>query len=236
MMKRNLLTSSRTLEKTNKLICGIDEAGRGPVLGPMVISGVCLNYEQQDSLNLLGVKDSKKLSPSKRAHLSNKIKDICTFKSLIINPNEIDERIDSRISLNQLEQFKMAEIINFLKPDIIYLDAADVNEQRFGVTISRLLKYIPTKIISKHKADELYPIVSAASIIAKDMRDQLIIELHKKYGDFGSGYPSDEKTIDYLTKWIQKHKKPPDFARKSWNTVKRIMETEIFTKKITDFT
>lgn len=235
-MKRNSLISSRTLEKTNKLICGIDEAGRGPVLGPMVISGVCMNNEHLDSLLHLGVKDSKKLSRSKRTHLSNKIKDICICKSLIVNPNEIDERINLRISLNQLEQFKMAEIINFLKPEIIYLDAADVKEERFGQSVGRLLTYKPLKIISKHKADELYPIVSAASIIAKDTRDRLVMDLHENYGDFGSGYPSDEKTIDYLTKWIQKHKKPPEFARKSWNTVKNIMETEILTKKITDFT
>ena len=235
-MKRNSLISSGTLEKTNKLICGIDEAGRGPVLGPMVISGVCVNYEQLDSLKNLGVKDSKKLSRSKRAHLSIKIKEICKFKSFVVTPNEIDKRIESKISLNRLEQLKMAELINKLKPDIIYLDAADVNEQRFGHSVGSLLKYTPLKIISKHKADELYPIVSAASIIAKDTRDRLILDLHKIYGDFGSGYPSDEITIDYLTKWIQKHKKAPEFARKSWNTVKRIMETEILTKKITDFT
>lgn len=235
-MKRNSLTLSRVLEKKNKLICGIDEAGRGPVLGPMVISGACINYEQLDSLLILGVKDSKKLSSTKRSQLSKQIKDICTCKSFIVDPSEIDKRIDSKISLNRLEQFKMAEIINYLKPDIIYLDAADVNEHRFGLSVSNLLNYTPLKIISKHKADELYPIVSAASIIAKEMRDRLIMDLHKKYGDFGSGYPSDERTIKYLTNWIQKHKKAPDFARKSWNTVKKIMETEILTKKITDFT
>ena len=234
-MKRNLLTSSMELEKKSKLICGIDEAGRGPVLGPMVISGVCINNDQTDLLSQLGVKDSKKLSQKKRKSLTEKINEICICKSYIVNPDEIDKRVDLKISLNRLEQLKMAEIINFLKPDIIYIDAADVNEKRFGQSMQDLLIYTPSKLISKHKADDIYPIVSAASIIAKDMRDRLITELHGKFGDFGSGYTSDEKTIDYLTEWIQKHRKAPDFARKSWNTVKRILESEVLTRKITDF-
>jgi ribonuclease HII len=234
-MKRNLSISSVEPKKENKLICGIDEAGRGPVLGPMVISGVCINHDQLESLSCLGVKDSKKLSQSKRKSLSIKINEICTCKSFIVTPDEIDKRIDLKISLSRLEQLKMAEIINFFKPDVIYIDAADVNENRFGRSMYDLLIYTPFKLISKHKADDIYPIVSAASIIAKDTRDRLIAELHKKFGDFGSGYTSDEKTINYLTEWIQKHRKAPDFARKSWNTVKRILESEVLTRKITDF-
>ena len=234
-MKRNLLTSSVELREESKLICGIDEAGRGPVLGPMVISGVCTNYDQLESLSRLGVKDSKKLSHSKRKSLSIKINEICTCKSFIVTPDEIDKRIDLKISLSRLEQLKMAEIINFFKPDVIYIDAADVNENRFGRSMYDLLIYTPFKLISKHKADDIYPIVSAASIIAKDTRDRLIAELHGKFGDFGSGYTSDEKTINYLTEWIQKYRKAPDFARKSWNTVKRILESEVLTRKITDF-
>jgi ribonuclease HII len=235
MMKRSSLTSSVELKKKNKLICGIDEAGRGPVLGPMIISGACINYDQLESLSQLGVKDSKKLSPAKRTSLSKKINQICDCKSFIVTPEEIDRRIDLKISLSRLEQLKMAEIINFFKPDVIYIDAADVNEKRFGYSMRDLLIYTPPKLISKHKADERYPIVSAASIIAKVTRDRLIAELHGKFGDFGSGYTSDEKTINYLTEWIQKHKKAPDFARKSWNTVKRILESEVLTRKITDF-
>ena len=234
-MKKNLSISSVELEKKSKLICGIDEAGRGPVLGPLVISGVCINYDQLESLSHLGVKDSKKLSRTKRTTLSKNINEICTCKSFIVTPDEIDKRIDLKISLNRLEQLKMAEIINFFKPDVIYIDAADVNEKRFGHSMHNLLNYTPSKLISKHKADERYPIVSAASIIAKDTRDRLIAELHGKFGDFGSGYTSDEKTINYLTEWIQKNRKAPDFARKSWNTVKRILESEVLTRKITDF-
>lgn len=208
----------------------------GPVLGPMVICGVCFLEENIKSLESLGVKDSKKLTIRKRSELSTKLKSICfSYQSVIISPQEIDERISLRISLNRLEELKMAEILNHLKPDLVYIDAADVKEDRFGQSIAKLLNYSPKKIISKHKADDLYPIVSASSIVAKDMRDKLIEDLKKKYGDFGSGYTSDVRSTTFLREWIRKNKKAPPIARESWETTKKIIREEILTKKITDF-
>jgi ribonuclease HII len=208
----------------------------GPVLGPMVICGVCFLEENIRSLESIGVKDSKKLTVRKRSELSTKLKSICSsYLSVIISPQEIDERISLRISLNRLEELKMAEILNHLKPDLVYIDAADVKEDRFGQSIAKLLNYSPKKIISKHKADDLYPIVSASSIIAKDMRDRLIEDLKKKYGDFGSGYTSDVRSTTFLREWIRKNKKAPPIARESWETTKKIIREEILTKKITDF-
>jgi len=208
----------------------------GPVLGPMVICGVCFLEENIQSLETLGVKDSKKLTIRKRTELSAILKSICfSYQNVIISPQEIDERISLRISLNRLEELKMAQILNHLKPELVYIDAADVREERFGRSIAKLLNYSPKKIISKHKADDLYPIVSASSIIAKDMRDRLIEELKKNYGDFGSGYPSDERSTTFLREWIKKNKKAPPIARKSWETTKKIIREEIFNKKITDY-
>ena len=91
----------------------------------------------------------------------------------------------------------MAKIIDALKPDEAYVDAADVLEKRFGNHISECLR-CKTKIVSEHKADRTYPIVSAASIIAKVERDGEIAKLRVKYGDFGSGYLTDEKTMVFL--------------------------------------
>ncbi|MBY9009384.1 MAG: ribonuclease HII [Candidatus Lokiarchaeota archaeon] len=218
------------------MICGIDEAGRGPVLGPMVICGVCFLEAELKLLDDIGVKDSKKLSPKKRSELAKIIKHKCSnYKTIVVSAQEIDAREKKRITLNKLEEIKMAEIIEALKPNIIYIDAADVNEARFGKSIKKLLNYSPIKIISKHKADDLYPIVSASSIIAKDTRDNIIEELKKNYGDFGSGYPSDVRTIEFLRKWIIEKKKSPPFARKSWETTKKIIREEISNAKITDF-
>ncbi|MGQ4875176.1 MAG: ribonuclease HII [Promethearchaeia archaeon] len=209
---------------------------KGPVIGPLVICGVCYKKNKLNYLNEIGVKDSKKLTSNKRRELSEKIISSCySYKIIIIDPKEIDEREKDNITMNRLEEIKFAEILNYLKPDIIYLDAADVNEERFGNSIKNLLNYRPKEIISKHKADDLYPIVSAASIVAKYERDSIIDNLKQKYGDFGSGYPSDKKTIDFLREYIKKNKKAPPFARKSWETTKKILREEIEIKKITDF-
>lgn len=159
---------------------------------------------------------------------------------MVISAREIDQRIDNDINLNTLEMNKFAVIINDLKPDIIYMDAADTNEERFRNAIIEKLKYSPEKIISEHKADERYPIVSAASIIAKHKRDSIIDNLREKYlnlgyTDLGSGYPSDKKTIKFLKAWIRSEKKAPPFARKTWETTKKILDLELYNKKITQF-
>lgn len=209
---------------------------KGPVLGPMVLCGVCFNRSKLDFLSKIGVKDSKKLSTKRRSELAKVIIDNChSYKVIVINAKEIDQREERKISINRLEELKIAEIINELKPDSIYIDAADVNEERFGESIRMLLEYMPRQIISKHKADDTYPIVSASSIIAKDIRDNIIEELKEKFGDFGSGYPSDIKTTDFLRDWIKKNKKPPQFARKSWVTTKKILNEEVENRKITEY-
>lgn len=184
----------------------------------------------------IGVKDSKKLNTKRRRELSGLIREKChSFKIVIVPPEEIDHREEKRVTMNRLEELKMAEIIKELKPSFIYIDAVDVSEERFRNSIKNLLDYTPEEIVSKHKADDLFPIVSAASIIAKDKRDELIEDLKNQYGDFGSGYPSDRKTIDFLRDWIKKYKKIPPFARKSWETVKKIVEEILNNRKITDF-
>ena len=210
------MTSSKNQEIRPELICGIDEAGRGPVLGPMIICGVCFSKSELNFLSKIGVKDSKKLSAKRRSELAIRIKNNCvSYKTIIVDAQEIDAREEKRITLNRLEEIKMAEIINELQPDVIYIDAADVNEERFKKSIARQLSYSPKKIVSKHKADDLFPIVSARSIIAKDLRDNIIEDLKKKYGDLGSGYPSDTRSIEFLRDWIKEKKKYSPIRKKN---------------------
>jgi ribonuclease HII len=221
---------------SSELVCGIDEAGRGPVFGPLVLCGVCFYKPDLEILKTIGVKDSKKLTTKKRKELAKIIKDKCIkYKVLIVSAQEIDQRENKRITMNRLEELKMAEIINELEPNCIIIDAADVNEDRFGKSIEKLLNFAPKRIISEHKADDTYPIVSAASIIAKDKRDAIIDELKQKYGEIGSGYPSDPITIDFLRDYIKEYKKAPPIARMSWETTKRILNEEVKTRKITDY-
>lgn len=209
---------------------------KGSVLGPMVLCGICYLKSKLSLLSEIGVKDSKKLNPKKRSELAEILKNSCySYKIVVVNSQEIDQRETKKITLNRLEELKMAVIVNNLKPDIIYVDAVDVNEERFGNSIKSLLHYAPKKIISEHKADDTYPIVSAASIIAKNRRDSLIEEFKVTYGNFGSGYPSDPRTIKFLKGYLKKHKRAPKIARRTWNTIKRMIDEELFSRKITDF-
>lgn len=176
-------------------------------------------------LSQLGVKDSKLLSPKKRETLFNEITSLAENHHIIkLPPSEIDRVVECKIKLhklNRLEAKTMTQIINILKPNETYVDAADVLEERFTQHIQEGLT-VKTKITSKHKADKIYPVVSAASIIAKVERDKEIEALKKMFGDFGSGYLADKKTIHFLKQWIQTHPDYPNCVRKSWKTAKQL--------------
>jgi ribonuclease HII len=218
------------------LIAGVDEAGRGCVIGPLVIAGILLKSESLRYLSELGVKDSKLLTAKRRESLYTEILKL-TEKHYIIKvpPAQIDKvvRSDRKLhKLNRLEAQTMAKIIDVLKPHEAYVDAADVLENRFGDHIEECLRN-RTKIISQHKADRTYPIVSAASIIAKVERDQEIAKLTSKYGDFGSGYLTDEKTIYFLKRLLNRYGDYPSCVRKSWEPAKRTKnEHGVIQKKI----
>lgn len=206
-------------------IVGVDDAGRGSVIGPLVIAGVLFNEEDLPMLKELGVKDSKVLSPNRREKLAEEIRKLALKYHVIkLQPAEIDKVVETKIKLhklNRLEAQTMAKVIEVLKPDIAYVDASDVLPDRFKNHISECIPFT-VQIISEHKADANYPIVSAASIIAKVERDKTIAELTNKYGEMGSGYPSDPQTMDFLENWIKKYKEYPDFVRKSWKPAKRL--------------
>jgi ribonuclease HII len=206
------------------LIAGVDDAGRGSVIGPLTIAGVLMKEEDLPKLKELGVKDSKLLSPQRRETLVVEIKRIAQKYNVIkLSPKEIDIVVETGTKLhrlNRLEAQTMAKVIETLKPDKAYVDASDVLEERFK---QHILECLPFKIeiISEHKADKKYPIVSAASIIAKVERDKEIAELTKKYGDLGCGYPTDPKTISFLQQCLEKLGEYPDFVRKSWKPAKK---------------
>ena len=205
------------------LIAGVDEAGRGCVIGPLVIAGIAVKAEDLPLLAALGVKDSKLLSAKKREALYPEIIKLTQNHHIIkVLPAQIDKVVSSARTLhklNRLEAQTMAEVIEALKPDEVYVDAADVLEHRFGNHISECLK-TKTKIISRHKADRNFPVVSAASIIAKVERDSEIAVLKTKYGDFGSGYLTDGKTIIFLKRLLDENGEYPSFVRKSWKPCK----------------
>ena len=198
------------------IVCGIDEAGRGPVIGPLVIAGACIDEKELSALECIGVKDSKLLSPTQRTQLYFQITSILKqYEIIIIAPEKIDAAVLDKktMNLNWLEAITSAKIIDVLKPDKAYIDCPSTNIQAYSHYIREKLVHKKTELICEHKADATYVICSAASILAKVTRDKEIEKIKKEVGiDFGSGYPSDPYTVAFLQKNWNKH----DFFRKSW--------------------
>lgn len=205
-------------------VIGVDEAGRGCVIGPLVICGVSIGEDLLDELVNIGVKDSKRLSKKRREALYNLITSFDVKCEVVkIPPMRIDVYVKRKKryeKLNKLEAIFMAEVVNRLEGNIVIVDACSTNLLAFYNQIYERLKR-DVELIVTHKADNFSPVVSAASIIAKVERDREISKLKERYGDFGSGYPSDKKTIQFLTHCLESGMIPP-IVRRSWRTVERL--------------
>lgn len=206
-----------------ELIAGVDEAGKGPVLGPMIVAGVVMLEDRLNDLNKLGVKDSKVLSATRRNYLSYKIKELAySYYILEVSARQIDE-FRKIMTMNQLMVMGHASVLEQLKPNKAYLDAADIKEDRFGENVKKKCCF-SIDVVAKHKADTKFPIVSAASILAKTHRDHAMRDLEKKIGvHLGSGYPSDPLTKRFLTDWIKENKSFPEIVRHSWKTTENLL-------------
>jgi len=206
---------------------GIDDAGRGPVMGPMILGGCLIKKSDQAELKELGVRDSKTLTPKRRAFLAEKVKEISISHKLVrIFPDEIDSQKEAGVKLNEVEAIAAAEIIDALndgkeKLDVV-LDCPSTNTVAWkDFLISKLKKTDNLNIESKHKADVTNVSVSAASILAKEEREHEVSKIKEEYGsDIGSGYPADPNTIEFLKKNAIKLKDKGIF-RKSWSTYQK---------------
>ncbi len=203
------------------LLGGVDEAGRGSLVGTLVVAGVSLDGEAQSELKGLGVRDSQLLSPRRRNVLYKDIirlsKDAVHFH---IHPAEIDRYVKLGMKyrkLNYLEAIYMAKVVDNLEADQVIVDAADTNPGRFGRDIGDLARK-KCQIVSEHHADRNHLVVSAASILAKVERDRAVERLRRRYGNFGSGYPHDLRTKNFMIEWFNSRGSAPSFTRKSWKS------------------
>ena len=207
-------------------IAGIDEAGRGPVIGPMVMTIAAIDEEDLDELEQHKITDSKAYTPKQRTLLLDTVTRLCEHETIILEPTDIDQALlTPGRNLNILEAETSAKLIDQLIGRLgaytvkkVILDCPSTNPQAYLEEVKKRVKH-DVQLQAEHKADEKYRIVGAASIIAKTTRDQRIKQLKQRHHiDFGSGYPSDPKTASF----IRQHHDDYDFFRKTWNTYKRV--------------
>ncbi|MDD5418012.1 MAG: ribonuclease HII [Candidatus Nanoarchaeia archaeon] len=203
-------------------IAGLEEAGRGPVIGPMIVAGVLIDENDSEKLREIGVRDSKLLTRKSRENLAGKMQGIIkAHKILEISPNELDNE-----NINMVTAKRMAEIINELNPDIAIIDCPSNNINSFTSDVERFLT-VSSKIKAEHKADINHPVVSAASIFAKVNRDKWVSNFEKKNNvSVGSGYPHDPETINFLKMVLSNNQGIPSYVRKKWSTVSNMMNSK----------
>jgi ribonuclease HII len=215
----------KRLRYTDRLIGGVDEAGRGALVGPLVVAGISVKSSRLHRLAKMGIKDSKLLSPKQRRSLIPKLIDevesICICK---LTPLDVDCGVKDN-NLNLLEAQAMAVVIDNIFPDIVFIDSCDVNPVRYRKSVSKFVCINrPKKIISQHHAEHASIAVAGASIVAKVTRDLEMLRIREEYGEMGSGYPSDKRTKEFIRKWIEKNKTPRHFIRKSWKSMKTLFD------------
>lgn len=209
-----------------RLILGIDDAGRGPLIGPMVLAGCLVNEKTEAEFRKMGVRDSKQLTPKRRESFEEKIKEKAeSYETVILHPEEIDSKNAEGIKLNELEAIACAKIINKLnkgdKKIKVIVDCPSTSICKWTDFLKTQIKDLSNlEIHCEHKADRNHVSVSAASILAKNTREREVSKLKEKYGDIGSGYPSDPKTKRFLAKNAKKHEDKGIF-RKTWATWKK---------------
>jgi len=218
-------------------LTGIDESGRGALIGPMVIAGVTIPKANEKKLKKLGVKDSKLLSPKRREELYGKIEKLSTNISIMrVQPCKIDNYRAMGINLDKIEAMRMAQIIDITSNGSIYIDSLTNNPKKFKQLVVSFLQNKSADLICENYMDESVPVVSAASIIAKVERDRAIEELKKEVGfDFGVGYSHDARSIQFVEKLIKDTKgNLPEYIRKSWVTTETLLENSL-QRKLKDF-
>jgi len=210
-----------------KIIVGVDEAGRGPVLGPLVMVAIAMKEGELKKLEWLGVKDSKQLSSSVREELFERIHEVVyDFRIEVIEPDAIDLSLrEPGTNLNWLEAETCARMVSELDPDTIIIDCPSPNIKAYTDFISSRLSAgvrEKAKLVVEHKADVNYVVASAASVVAKVIRDRAVDHIKNEIGiDCGSGYTSDPKTQEFLAKYHETH---AHLFRRGWQSYKDVIE------------
>ncbi|CAG5938261.1 unnamed protein product [Menidia menidia] len=228
--------------RTEDCCLGIDEAGRGPVLGPMVY-GICFcPVSKKEELKDSKVADSKTLSEEERENLFQKLDEAKSYVGWalqILSPNTISTSMLQRTkyNLNALSHDTAIDLIQYALDSGVQLKEVFVDTvgpaEKYEQKLSQRFPGIDVTV--RPKADSLFPIVSAASICAKVARDRVVKgwnfteDLGEVDTDYGSGYPNDPKTKAWLLKYLDPVFGYPQFVRFSWSTAQTLMDSKAVT-------
>jgi ribonuclease HII len=204
-------------------VVGVDEAGRGSFVGPLVVGAFAIDHTHLDALRAAGARDSKELSPSARGEVYARLRSLGDLDSITLTPRAVDRAVRKN-GLNDLEVEAFGDVIRRLGGEEARVDACDPNEARFGRRVSARAG-TGTRVIARHHADRDDPLVGAASIVAKVRRDRALARLRSVLGDgIGSGYPSDTQTVEFVRAHLQRVDAPPPWLRISWATMGRVKQ------------
>ncbi|NMA72421.1 MAG: ribonuclease HII [Firmicutes bacterium] len=198
---------------------GLDEAGRGSVIGPMVVAGLWVPADQAEVLAELGARDSMALSREARAQVFDRLRQVALHWDVVrVPPEQIDEE-----SLTHLELEALAALIRARPADRIFLDVP-TPPRGIGPFLQALERRVgrPLPLVGENRADQTYPLVGAASILAKVTRDQELEAIRAVYGDVGWGYPGEPQVRRFLTNWYRREGRFPPVVRQRWRTVQEI--------------
>ncbi len=204
-------------------VAGVDEAGKGAVIGSLFIAGICIDPNSMKYLQRMDLRDSKDLSRKRRELLAMRIDKVGKIGVHEVTAGQIDE-LREIITMNDIVLRGHARVLQDLHPDCAYVDAADVNAERFGLEVKK--RSGVGRIVAEHNADKNRVLVSAASIIAKVRRDHSIKKLERELKcDIGSGYPSDAVTVAFLRQWFEEYDALPPQTRTSWKTAQNLVKS-----------
>ena len=205
-------------------VLGLDEAGRGCVLGPLVVGGFVATDGDESALREAGADDSKRLSHKRRVRVREALRPLGQPLLREFTPTQIDAH-----NINELEEEAFASMILEAAPDHVIIDAPcnprgiPAFEQRLSARIVRGGGRVPGFTIEP-KADANFPVCGAASIFAKVHRDAAIEAL----GPVGSGYPSDPVTREWLKGFLRRGEAFPDSVRTRWATIENLRQQMLF--------
>ena len=207
-------------------VLGIDEAGRGCVLGDLVVAGFAADDLDESALRSAGAADSKSVPAAKRQAARESLALLGRVEVRRVSARQIDGG-----NLNTLEEAAIVDLIVEVRPDVVRLDALG-HPNTLGALAIRLKKALPRRLrpafTIEPKADVTFAEVGAASIFAKTLRDEILDGWRAEFGDFGSGYPSDPKTREWLADWARSGKDWPEFVRRRWATIEELAQRSLF--------